>query len=104
MANELYKRFLHQLAHFRIWIQHVHRTVHREHGAQFADFDHLPDHAFPTETRQTVVPYGGQQLLHVRMSYELRTHARMLADDGIWTTVVRGFIAFEWSGDPPERV
>jgi hypothetical protein len=60
VADEFYKRFLHQLAHFRLGIQHVHRTIHGEHCAEFADFNHLSDHTFPAETRQTVVPDGGQ--------------------------------------------
>lgn len=71
MTNEFYERFLHELTHFRIRIQHVHRTVHWEHGTKFADFDHLSYHTFPTKTRQTVVPDGGQQLLNVWMCNKL---------------------------------
>ena len=60
MADELDEWLLHELAHRRGGRYHVDRAVHREHCTQLANIYELPDHAFPPEARQTVVPDRSQ--------------------------------------------
>ena len=89
MTDELDERFPHGASHAAVRRDDVAEGEHGEEDADPDDLDHLEQHVLPTEARETFVPDGGQQLLHVWMRHELlrrekRTHVNEASVRPVW--------------------
>ena len=71
MADELDERFAQSLAGGAVRGDYVHEREYRKHYADTNYLERLQHHVFPSEPRQSFVPYRRQQLLHVRMCHKL---------------------------------
>jgi len=71
MANELDERFPQGLSHTGLGCQDI---AEGEEGEEESDPDHfqsLEEHILPPESRKTLVPNGGEELLDIGMSHKL---------------------------------
>ena len=71
MTNEFDERFSECLPDSRVRRQDVENGKKREEHTDADDFQTLEQHIFPPEARQSFVPNGRQQLLHIRVGNKL---------------------------------
>lgn len=72
MAYEFDKWLPHRLTDDRMRCHNVCYGEERKQDAYPNYFQCLQEHIFASETRQSFIPYGRQQLLDVGMCYELK--------------------------------
>ena len=77
MGNEFHERFLHELRFLGVRVGDVAEGEHREHAHELQHSHQLAQGGESSESRQAVVPNGPQELLDIRMSYELKSENKI---------------------------